>query len=59
LGKAGLIDNITDSVYIIDNILRSPGINLAEKMLLEQRFTNMITSQSVYLEKQKHIILGE
>jgi len=37
----------------LNNILRSPGINLTEKKLLEQRLTNIITAQSVYYEKQK------
>jgi hypothetical protein len=40
----------------IINILRSPGINLNEKALLEQRFSNMIIAQSVYVEKQKEVI---
>ena len=37
----------------IGNILRSPGINMTEKALLDQRSSNMKTAQSVYLEKQK------
>ena len=37
----------------IGNILRAPGINMAEKALLGQRSENMKTAQSVYLEKQK------
>jgi predicted nucleic acid-binding protein len=37
----------------IDNILRTPGINLTEKELLKQRYSNIVTAQSVYLEKQK------
>jgi hypothetical protein len=39
----------------INNILRSPGINLAEKTLLEQRLANIKTAQAAYLEKQKAI----
>ena len=37
----------------IGNILRAPGINMAEKALLTQRSANMKTAQDVYLEKQK------
>jgi hypothetical protein len=40
----------------IDNILRAPGINLTEKELLKQRYSNMVTAQSIYLEKQKKIL---
>jgi hypothetical protein len=40
----------------LDNILKSPGINLTEKELLKQRHSNMVTTQSVYLEKQKKIL---
>ncbi|GHV88999.1 hypothetical protein AGMMS50267_13590 [Spirochaetia bacterium] len=43
----------------IENILKAPGINLAEKGLLEQRHSNMVTAQSVYLEKQKKILLNK
>jgi hypothetical protein len=42
----------------INNILRSPGINLAEKTLLEQRLSNIKTAQSVYLQKQKNVLGG-
>jgi hypothetical protein len=41
----------------IKNILKSPGISLAEKELLEQRRSNMKTAQSVYLEVQKKILV--
>ena len=37
----------------IGNILRAPGINMAEKALLSQRAANMKAAQDVYLEKQK------
>ena len=37
----------------IQNILRTPGIDLMEKALLKQRFTNLSTAQSSYIEKQK------
>jgi hypothetical protein len=43
----------------LDNVLKVPGINLVEKELLKQRFSNMITSQSVYLEKQKKILANK
>ena len=37
----------------IKNILRSPGIDPIEKELLHQRFINLSTAQSRYVEKQK------
>jgi hypothetical protein len=37
----------------IRNILRSPGINMAEKDLLMLRSANMTVAQAAYLEKQK------
>ncbi|MDR2482409.1 MAG: hypothetical protein LBD08_02115 [Treponema sp.] len=37
----------------IRNILKSPGISLVEKELLQQRYSNMVTAQLVYLSKQK------
>jgi hypothetical protein len=40
----------------LQNILRSPGINLTEKALYQQRFANMAAMQSVYLEKQRTIL---
>ena len=36
----------------IQNILRSPGIDPIEKALLKQRFANLATAQSGYIEKQ-------
>jgi len=36
----------------ISNILRSPGINMREKALLEKRAANMAAAQSAYTEKQ-------
>jgi hypothetical protein len=36
----------------LQNILRSPGIDPIEKELLKQRFSNLSTAQSGYLEKQ-------
>jgi hypothetical protein len=43
----------------IDNILKTPGINLLEKELLKRRYANMVTAQSVYVEKQKEILSGK
>lgn len=40
----------------IKNSLRTPGINLLEKVLLEQRLSNIKTAQSVYLQKQKEAL---
>jgi hypothetical protein len=40
----------------IANILRSPGINLGEKDLLERRYANIITAQAVYVKKQKQAL---
>ena len=36
----------------IQNILRAPDINPIEKSLLKQRYTNLSTAQSGYIEKQ-------
>jgi hypothetical protein len=35
------------------NTLRSPGINMIEKAILEQRASNMTAAQGSYIEKQK------
>ena len=40
----------------IQNILRAPGIDPIEKALLKQRFTNLSTAQSGYIEKQKKVM---
>ena len=37
----------------IKNILRSPGIDPIEKVLLKQRLANLPTAQNGYIEKQK------
>jgi hypothetical protein len=37
----------------LDSILHSPGINLTEKALLEQRLSNILNAQAVYVKKQK------
>jgi len=36
----------------LQNILRTPGLDLIEKALLKQRFNNLATAQSSYVEKQ-------
>jgi hypothetical protein len=40
----------------ISNVLRSPGINMTEKALLQQRFANLPTAQDAYLKKQQVIL---
>jgi hypothetical protein len=37
----------------LNNVLRSPGINMIEKAVLQQRVTNMTAAQGGYIEKQK------
>ena len=37
----------------LQNSLRTPGINMIEKVILTQRISNMATIQAAYLEKQK------
>jgi len=37
----------------LKNTLRYPGVDPIEKALLKQRFTNLTTAQSGYMEKQK------
>ncbi|MCL2125557.1 MAG: hypothetical protein FWH33_06170 [Oscillospiraceae bacterium] len=39
----------------LNNILKSPGINLSEKNLLIQRLENINAAQLVYLDKQERI----
>jgi len=36
----------------VQNILRTPGLDLIEKALLKQRFSNLATAQSSYVKKQ-------
>ena len=36
----------------VQNILRTPGLDLIEKALLKQRFANLSTAQSSYVKKQ-------
>jgi hypothetical protein len=40
----------------LGNILRSPGINLAEKELLRQRKANIAVAQTIYLKKQQSVL---
>jgi hypothetical protein len=40
----------------IRNSLRTPGINMIEKALLNQRSANMTTAQNGYIEKQKKVL---
>jgi hypothetical protein len=40
----------------LQNIIRSPGINVTEKLLLEQRSANMKIAQHSYIEKQKRAL---
>jgi hypothetical protein len=40
------------------NVLRSPGINMAEKAVLQQRAINMQTAQGSYIEKQEKALAG-
>jgi hypothetical protein len=42
----------------LGNMLKTPGINLAEKALLEQRAANLRAAQAAYLDKQR-AALGE
>jgi len=37
----------------LQNVLRAPGIDPIEKVLLKQRFTNLSAGQAGYIEKQK------
>jgi hypothetical protein len=38
------------------NVLRSPGINMIEKAVLQQRAANMTVAQNSYIEKQKNAL---
>jgi hypothetical protein len=37
----------------LNNVLRSPGINMIEKAVLQQRAANMTAAQNSYIQKQK------
>jgi hypothetical protein len=40
----------------LQNVLRSPGIDAIEKALLKQRYANLPSAQSSYLEKQEEVL---
>jgi len=40
----------------LQNMLRTPGVDPIEKTLLKQRFANLSTAQSGYIEKQKKVL---
>jgi hypothetical protein len=40
----------------LNNVLRSPGINMTEKTVLQQRAANMTAAQGSYIEKQKRAL---
>jgi hypothetical protein len=42
----------------LQNILRSPGIDPVEKALLKQRFANLSTAQTGYVEKQRKALIN-
>jgi hypothetical protein len=41
----------------LQNILRAPGVDPIEKVLLKQRFANLSTAQNGYIEKQKRALI--
>ncbi|GHV82402.1 hypothetical protein AGMMS49991_09600 [Spirochaetia bacterium] len=42
----------------LSNSLRTPGINMTEKAVIQQRVANMKTAVSYYIEKQKAALSG-
>jgi len=42
----------------LQNILRTPGLDLIEKALLKKRFENLSAAQSGYVEKQRKVLEG-
>jgi hypothetical protein len=40
----------------LNNVLRSPGINMIEKAVLQQRAANMTAAQSTYIAKQRQVL---
>jgi hypothetical protein len=40
----------------LNNVLRSPGINMIEKAVLQQRAANMTAAQTTYTELQKKVL---
>ena len=63
-GKHRIKDMPKDSFHIaclahrtrIGNMLRTPGINMSEKEMLEQRRSNLATAQSEYLKRQRRAL---
>jgi hypothetical protein len=43
----------------IKNILKTPGLDSIEKALLKQRFANLSTAQTGYVEKQRKVLTNE
>jgi len=41
----------------LQNILRTPGMNIIEKTLLQQRILNMAAAQRSYVQKQRGVLL--
>ena len=41
----------------LQNILRTPGMNIIEKTLLQQRIFNMAAAQGSYVQKQRGVLL--
>jgi hypothetical protein len=41
----------------LSNSLRTPGINMTEKAVIQQRMVNMKTAISYYIEKQKTVLV--
>jgi len=39
-------------------MLRTPGVDAIEKALLKQRFANLTTAQSGYIELQRKVLDG-
>jgi len=43
----------------LQNVLRSPGINVIEKTMLQQRADNMAATQGSYVQKQKEALVDQ
>jgi len=43
----------------LQNMLRTPGVDAIEKALLKQRFANLTTAQSGYVELQRKVLGGK
>jgi hypothetical protein len=41
----------------LQNILRSPGLDIIEKALLKQRYINLFAGQDGYVEKQRKVLI--